>query len=145
MINLIEDISRSWLCKKEKELTINLSDKELVCKCGCGQLPSLVIAYLLELARHLGGNNPIWCSSGMRCRKHNEDTPGSSKVSLHMFGLAVDIKEAFGFKADNPSGRKAIMKILRSVGFYCIEENSWIHADLRLLFPKILAIRQLKY
>ena len=66
------------------------SDAELSCRCGCGERPQDEIMKLADLVRN-GWNKPLLCSSGARCKKHNEKV-GGAKYSAHMNGLAIDLQ-----------------------------------------------------
>jgi len=123
-------------------MTGHFSQKELACKCGCGQLPSLALAKLLELARHIGGSKPITISSAMRCHEHNLKV-GGVPDSLHLYGMAADVVAWGVYRANIPEGRKAIIDLFRLAGWYALEESRWVHADLRTFFPEIQRIRRL--
>ena len=125
-------------------MTKNFSKEELMCKCGCGQLPNLANAKMLEISRHIGGCKPIIISSSMRCPVHNKNVCGAN-TSLHMFGFADDIIGWGDYRTNTPEGRKIIGDLFRNSGWYVIIEPTWIHIDLRLVFPQILEIRKSKY
>lgn len=124
-------------------MTLNFPDKELCCKCGCGQLPNFATAKILELTRHMGNGLPIEISSAMRCLDHNKKVGGVSD-SLHLYGLAVDVLRWGNIRANAPGGRQAILQLFKRAGWWVLEEASWIHADMRLFFPEIEKIRGMK-
>ena len=53
--------------------------------------------------------NPITITSGIRCKKFNASLAGSSNVSKHMQGKAVDLYISGG-QSNTASGRKDIIK-----------------------------------
>ena len=64
--------------------------KDFACKCcGKGKFDARLFFFLEEL-RKLAIKYEL--TSAFRCKKHNDETPGSSKTSQHLSGLAVDIK-----------------------------------------------------
>lgn len=64
------------------------SHDEVVCKCGCGMLPTDKVLRLFdELRSKTKFSIPI--SSGARCREHNKKIGGAFN-SAHTFGEALD-------------------------------------------------------
>jgi len=123
-------------------MSVHFSRAELVCKCGCGQLPNLALIKMLEIVRHVGGNKPIVLSSAMRCQRYN-NAEGGAKTSLHTYGMAVDVIRWGGYIGTELEGRQAIIDLFKSCNFWTINEVSWVHADMRNIFPEILKIRSL--
>lgn len=73
------------------DLSEHFSSSEFACRCGCGYdkvSPKLIQG--LEELRVLVGK-PIKINSGCRCKKHNDETPGSEPNSKHLLGQAADI------------------------------------------------------
>lgn len=80
----------SEVLSKEEEIPSYFSDKELMCKCGCGKV-SMNGEFLDKLneARHMAGKG--WkVNSAYRCAAHNKAVGGVAGSS-HTKGYAVDI------------------------------------------------------
>lgn len=122
----------------------NFSLKEISCRCGCGQRLNRAAIIKLEETRKAGGDRPIHLTSAARCESHNALIKGASPVSLHMYDMAVDVKKWGPWQAYDRDGRAAIAALFRQCGWYVIEETTWVHADLRTLFPELLKIRGIK-
>lgn len=81
-------------------------------KCGCGRrycsgYPAVLDKQLLvNLQTMRKKHGPIQITSGMRCQTYNDSLDGSSKISAHLKGKAVDmyIPEL----SDTPEGRNTI-------------------------------------
>lgn len=87
---------------------------EFKCECGgkyCTGYPAKLSTDLLDnlqtLRNHYG--KPIVITSGIRCKQFNASLAGSSSVSRHMQGKAVDLYITGG-KSNSISGRKDIIK-----------------------------------
>ena len=73
----------------------NFSANEGDCRCGCGMkvADGILIrmqSFIFMLSRIYRKPVRVMISSGARCWKRNEATPGSAKYSLHLEGRAVD-------------------------------------------------------
>jgi uncharacterized protein YcbK (DUF882 family) len=69
---------------------MHISEKELECRCGCGQMIvniPLVAGIEAMRARFL---RPVFFLSGNRCQKHNANVGGVGD-SQHLHGRAADI------------------------------------------------------
>lgn len=80
----------SEVLSKEEEIPSYFSDKELMCKCGCGKV-NMNGDFLDKLneARHMAGKG--WkVNSAYRCAAHNKAVGGVAGSS-HTKGYAVDI------------------------------------------------------
>ena len=124
-------------------MTPHFANHELTCKCGCGRLPSLALAWMLEETRKDGGGWPIVLSSGMRCPGHNKNV-GSRSTSLHIPGLAVDVVRwgKLDTRQRCPKARQDIIDLFTRNGWWCYDGGDHIHADFRLRFPRLLSLRQ---
>jgi uncharacterized protein YcbK (DUF882 family) len=64
---------------------------EFACKCGCGfYAVDIELLFVLEDVREHFGGRRLHIISGCRCADHNANTPGASKKSRHIFGIAAD-------------------------------------------------------
>lgn len=122
---------------------MNFSQKEISCRCGCGQRLNLATVKMLELARHNGGGEPIVLSSPSRCKAHNSSLKNSSPVSLHIYDMAADVIAWGKYRTDTVEGREKIAALFRKSGWYVMIESRWVHVDLRTMFPEILKVRLL--
>ena len=70
----------------------NFDRGEFACRCGCGfdTVDFLLMLVLEDLRDHFQA--PIIITGPNRCKKRNSETPGASKVSMHMTGKAADIR-----------------------------------------------------
>ena len=104
------------------KISEHFDESEFRCKC-CGKLPpqfrdsegELTVCYQtlfdqLEDIRSAWGR-PLRIKSGYRCSQHNS-VVGGSPLSVHMFGLAVDL----GFSSDNEVAK--FIEVARSVAPY---------------------------
>lgn len=66
----------------------HFSEAEMVCRCGCGELPKHSFMVKLVLLRRLLGV-PLRITSGQRCIEHNKSIGGGV---VHPMGLAADIQ-----------------------------------------------------
>ena len=89
------------------DITKHFSRAEFQCRCGCGfGLQDDRVAYVLQrlrdyLNQSLGqayGGRDIWIdiTGPVRCKKRNDATPGASRNSYHMKGIACDFKVRVG-------------------------------------------------
>ena len=69
----------------------HFKDKELRCKCGCGQnnMDPEFLEILEDIRRLFGG--PLFITSGYRCPEHNAKVSQSGYDGPHTTGRAVDI------------------------------------------------------
>lgn len=67
-----------------------LDEREVKCKCGCGQWMNLTTLLRWSIFR-LHRNEPITIFSGCRCKYQNEKSKGATK-SQHLYGKALDLK-----------------------------------------------------
>lgn len=109
---------------KREQLSKNFFRDEFACKCGCGsdRIDPDLISKLQKLRDVYA--KPMSITSGVRCSKHNAETPGASTFSAHIFGLACD------FVCTDSAERWELinmaMKIFSRVGLY----DGWIHVDI---------------
>lgn len=95
---------------KVRTYTTSFDAKEFRCGCGgqyCTGYPVVLDTQLLknlQKVRTKFGATTI--TSGMRCKTYNNSLVGSSTVSRHMSGKAVDI---YNTKTRNETGRKVVM------------------------------------
>ena len=99
---------------------------EIECPCGCKQnnTPPEFIERMNQ-AREIAGI-PFKVNSWNRCQYHNDSTPGSSKTSSHLKGIAVDIV------TPNNTARYVIVNALMQAGFNRIliyPKRYFIHVD----------------
>lgn len=70
---------------------IYFTDKELQCKCGCGQnYMNTSFMYALDVLRERYGK-PIVLSSAYRCPEYNDKVSSTGRTGPHTTGKAVDI------------------------------------------------------
>lgn len=99
-----------------KKYTKNFTVDEFKCDCGgkhCTGYPTILDTQLLmnlQNVRDKVGATTI--TSGMRCTKHNNSLPGSSKTSRHLSGKALDIYNA---RTRTETGRKEIMAYVKGL------------------------------
>lgn len=76
------------------------SPSEFACRCSyddCDRLPKHLLddiealAHELEIGIRIALDRPVDINSGYRCPRHNANTPGASKNSLHTAGRAADV------------------------------------------------------
>ena len=83
-------------------LTPNINLRDLACKgdncCGHAVKPDKLVVDILQKLFTAVGVCPI--NSGYRCAKHNAETSGSSAVSQHMLGEAIDVGKKPGLSVD---------------------------------------------
>jgi len=71
--------------------TKHFTDKELMCKCGCGDCEmDEGFMEILEKIR-IEMKRPLYLSSSKRCSLHNQATSSTGEHGPHTFGQAVDI------------------------------------------------------
>ena len=108
--------------------------EEFKCRCGeyhtpyCNGYPVEPDQTLVELAddarAHFG--RPGHRSSGIRCRQHNADQPGSAANSKHLFGKALD------FWIEGVSGSALLAYVQRDprTSYAYIVQDNIIHMDV---------------
>lgn len=68
---------------------------EFKCKCGryCNGYPAEIDLGMVSIADAVRARlgRPVTVNSGLRCRQHNANTPGSASNSQHMYGTAADL------------------------------------------------------
>lgn len=85
--------------------------------------------YKLEAVRAKVGNKPIIINSGFRSVSHNNSIPGAASNSMHMYGVAADIK-APGVNLTT------LRNATRSSGFSgSYNGGTYIHIDSRIEYP----------
>ena len=106
------------------QLTKNFKDTEFKCKC-CGkiQIDSRLVDRL-QILRELVGTSII-VTSGYRCQKHNKEVGGHEK-SLHMEGLAADIKCTNREKLEELKKYSKLVFYNQGVGIY----SNHVHVDM---------------
>jgi uncharacterized protein YcbK (DUF882 family) len=72
-----------------KKLSKYVSLSEVVCKCGCGLVPTKEMLDKFDQIRESYGK-PLHITSGARCEKQNKKIGGSPK-SNHVLGMALDV------------------------------------------------------
>ena len=116
-------------------MTGHFSDKELVCRCGCGQQYMRIgFMSLLESLR-MAYDRPMIVSSAYRCSTHNDNVSTTGRHGPHTTGCAVDIVI---------SGRRtyellclALQFGFTGIGIQQKGDNCFIHLDnLMLDFPR---------
>ena len=107
--------------------------EEFRCQCGgkyCSGFPAIPDRTLLELVddlRHEGGA-PGHRSSGLRCRQHNANQPGSAVNSKHLYGKALD------FFIEGLSGQQLLALAQadpRTNYAYIIGNGPYVHVDVK--------------
>ena len=102
------------------------------CPCGrCGGFPAEpqegIVRFIDELRKHFG--KPVTISSGVRCKAHNAELPGSVSNSRHLTGKAVD----FCVQGMSATSVKVYCDKFVKSGVlrycYCIDGN-FVHADI---------------
>lgn len=107
--------------------------EEFRCQCGgkyCDGFPAEPDQTLVELVddlRHEGGA-PGHRSSGLRCRQHNANQPGSAVNSKHLYGKALD------FFIEGLSGQHLLSLAKadpRTNYAYIIGDGPYVHVDVK--------------
>ena len=83
--------------------------EEFACPCGCNKRPDMdynLIRILYKLRVHY--KKPIHITSGYRCQKLNDRTPGSVKTSRHVKMMAADFY--IPGITDTVKGREEVLK-----------------------------------
>lgn len=100
-------------------------NSELMCHCGCNEMPQQAIIDKLNEIREAYGK-PITLTSVKRCAAHNKAIGGAAK-SAHVEGIAADL-------ARTPELLVFILKNAEKFNIW-IEDPAktptWIHIDLR--------------
>lgn len=69
--------------------------EEFKCKCGryCNGYPAEIDLGMVSIADAIRARlgKPLTVNSGLRCRQHNANTPGSASNSQHLYGTACDL------------------------------------------------------
>lgn len=103
-----------------KVYTDNFSLSEFKCECGgryCTGYPVILNVQLLKNIQDVRDEfgQPITITSGMRCRPYNNSLAGSSSVSRHMDGKALDI---YMNRTRTEAGRKTVMAYWKKLPKY---------------------------
>ena len=113
---------------KDINLTNNLKQSEIACKCGCGKNDiAPLLPHLFQKARDMFGK-PILITSGCRCEKNNK-LAGGKPDSGHLRGLALDLT----CKDPNEFNLAHLNHCLTKAGFERIglnEAKRFIHVDI---------------
>lgn len=106
--------------------TLNFSEDEFKCKCGCGLSAQDALILAMQSVRDAWGK-PMTVNCGARCQMHNYMV-GGAKNSAHLYGLAADI-------ADEDGSLKAwIEPQLERFGLWLenpISTVGWAHLQIR--------------
>lgn len=106
------------------KISKHFTDKEFMCPC-CGECIEISKDLLnrLEILRKFVNDEPIYITSGYRCKSHNLEVGGVSN-SQHLLGKAADIyvknMTIYGLY-------QLCLKIFPAVGMY----DTFIHVDVR--------------
>ena len=103
----------------------NFTEKEFLCKCGCGLRVQTELIDKLQEARTIAGV-PFRINSGARCPMHNKNI-GASDTSSHTLGLAADIA------VRNGNEYFSVLEGLIKAGFARIgrgKDDRFLHADI---------------
>lgn len=89
-------LKKAYQNRDKKQLSRHFEKVEFKCGCKgryCNGYPAAVSPKLLGILEKLriDYGKPITITSGVRCKKHNNSLPGSSRTSLHLKGKAADI------------------------------------------------------
>lgn len=114
------------------------TNRELMCRCGCGVRPGDEAIEKLYALRMLH-EEPIPVRSGARCRKHNKAEGGKSRsrhitqwVTIRGVLRAIQECDAFDLettiKTEGKLVRLALLVGFRGIG---IKDNDFLHIDLR--------------
>lgn len=103
---------------------------EFRCHCGkCGGFPAEMSEKLIRLAdmvrEHF--NAPAHVSSGVRCREHNAELPGSVPNSRHLSGKAMD----FRIEGIPASLVLPYVQSLTGVNYAYAIDSAYVHMDVR--------------
>ncbi len=106
----------------------NFSETEFSCKC-CGQ--TLIHPFLVkELQKIRNEFGKMSVTSAYRCKKHNKKVSGADN-SIHIFGMAVDIKFIDVDWNDKNKKIKLLKFIDEKTDIYRIGYYSWgLHLDI---------------
>lgn len=91
--------------------------EEFACPCGCNSEPEMdyyLIRTLYKIRAHYG--KPMYITSGYRCQKLNDRTPGSIKTSRHVKLKAADFY--IPGVTDTVKGREEVVKYARKWKHY---------------------------
>ena len=106
----------------------NFTREEFACPCGrCGGFPAephkkLVLA-LQQIRSHFG--KAVHISSGVRCRAHNDELPGSVPNSFHLVGTAAD----FRVEGENSYTVLEFVDTLPGVRYAYRIDETYVHMD----------------
>ena len=96
--------------------TKNFKLSEFKCECGgryCTGYPAKLSSQLLKNLQDVRDEfGPTTITSGMRCKTYNRSLAGSSSVSKHLDGKALDI---YNEGTCTESGRKEVMKFVKKL------------------------------
>jgi uncharacterized protein YcbK (DUF882 family) len=111
----------------------HFSEKELRCKCGCGD--NLTKPELLEALERLRAayGKPLKVNSGYRCRTYNDVIVKGHPNSAHKKGLAVDIAVA-----NSVDRYRLLWHVMRLNEFQGVGvAEGFIHLDIKERFSKV--------
>ena len=106
----------------------NFTREEFACPCGrCGGCPAepnkkLALA-LQQIRSHFG--KAVHISSGVRCRAHNDELPGSVPNSFHLVGTAAD----FRVEGENSYTVLDFVDTLPGVRYAYRIDETYVHMD----------------
>lgn len=106
----------------------NFTREEFACPCGrCGGFPAepkekLALA-LQQIRSHFG--KAVHISSGVRCRAHNDELPGSVPNSFHLVGTAAD----FRVEGENSYTVLDYVDTLPGVRYAYRIDETYVHMD----------------
>ena len=106
----------------------NFTREEFACPCGrCGGFPAepnkkLALA-LQQIRSHFG--KAVHISSGVRCRAHNDELPGSVPNSFHLVGTAAD----FRVEGENSYTVLDFVDTLPGVRYAYRIDETYVHMD----------------
>ncbi len=110
--------------------------EEFACKCNfedCISSEQFMNERFLELLFKVRAqlDFPMYITSAFRCKKHNENIPGSAKNSLHTKGLAVDVL------MQDQYNRFELVEQCINHGLSVIIYKTFVHIELRRNKPRL--------
>lgn len=98
------------MTKKDWETFKFFKPEEFACPCGCDKSPDDMDYYLIRILYKIRVHykKPVYITSGYRCQKLNDRTPGSVKTSRHVVKKAVDFY--IPGVTDTEKGREELIK-----------------------------------
>jgi hypothetical protein len=128
------DQEKIIIVKKSENFKISehLSHHEFRCQCQepfCTHtLINFRIGVLFEKLRSICGNVPLHVTSGFRCAYNNHISGGSSPVSQHLIGQALDIMPPSHIRIED------FNEMAKEAGFtytYFNRNKNFVHMDMR--------------